>query len=104
MNKLELFPIPWLLLTRSARTHLFVMQLREKMPDETESEYESPELLDRRISEAEKAVSFSRAFLDQLCVEDKDLEERIEEIALSYEREVDRLHLKKARSEMRKCP
>lgn len=71
------------------------------MHDKTESECEPPELLDRRISEVEKAFSFSRAFLDQLCVEDKDLEERIEEIALSYERELDRLQLKKARAEVR---
>ena len=42
------------------------------MPDRTESEFETPELLARRISEAEKAVSFSRALLDQLCAEKKN--------------------------------
>jgi hypothetical protein len=74
------------------------MPVSDQIPENSEGEHRSSESLDRRISEAEKAASFSRAFLEHLYVEDKELEERVEEIALSYERELDRLRVRKDRS------
>lgn len=74
------------------------MQLRDQIREKSESECDKRELLDRRISEAERAAIFSRTFLEKLWVEDWELKERAEEIALSYERELDRLRSMKGRS------
>lgn len=74
------------------------MQLTDQRPDKSESECDAPELLDRRISEAERAATFSRTFLENLWIEDRELKERAEEIALSYERELDRLRSMMGRS------
>ena len=54
--------------------------------------------LDRRISEVEAALNYSRSFLEQLSNDDEEGHKRLEEITYSYERELDRLRSKKGPS------
>jgi hypothetical protein len=71
------------------------MQANDRKSSNSGHAVESHAALDRRISEVESALNYSRAFLEQLCVDDEEVHQRLEEIAYSYERELDRLRSKK---------
>ena len=71
------------------------MQANQRNPGRGGPTGESPAALDRRISEVEAALKYSREFLQQLAIEDQEVHHRIEEITYSYERELDRLRSKK---------
>ena len=72
------------------------MQSNDRKSEKGSRTAESPAALDRRISEVEAALNFSRTFLEQLSKDDEEGHQRLEEIAYSYERELDRLRSKKA--------
>ena len=72
------------------------MQANDRKSRDSGHALESAAALDRRISEAESALNYSRAFLEQLCIDDEEVHKRLEEIAYSYERELDRLRSIKA--------
>lgn len=71
------------------------MRIAKRKDEKSDAAGESPGVLERRISEIERALQFSRAFLDQLSDDDEGNRRRLEEIAFTYERELDRLRSKK---------
>ena len=74
------------------------MQSTDRKKGKDAQTAESPETLDRRISDIEQALAQRRAFLEQLTNADDEVHQRVKEIAFSYERELDRLRSKKKAS------